>query len=314
MLLLDLRLVGRYHTERVKPMTERGNTELTLPSIDLRSRLSKCEATIERGLSTFIDVGNAIREIRDERLYRDSYVTFEDYCRQRWEWGRSHAYRHIEAAETAEAVSPMGDIGNERHARELSPLAKANPEAAQTLFSELLDEHGEKLTAKKIKQAVDARVQRDGELDRLPAEVARIVKEIDPADCDLPTSTRQLTYLAGMDDPKDQVAIARRVADGKASSVWTASTQLKEERGEITQAQVQQQAMGAAMKEEVDRRDDKEPAQVTEIRKAGNMQYVVRWSDGTASTTNRASLLGEHDYKKCNACAGYGVLRKGDRE
>lgn len=38
-------------------------------SIDIRRR-GELEAAIERGLQTFVEVGNAIREIRDSRLYR----------------------------------------------------------------------------------------------------------------------------------------------------------------------------------------------------------------------------------------------------
>ena len=34
------------------------------------AELSKQEAIIKRGLKTFIDVGNALAVIRDERLYR----------------------------------------------------------------------------------------------------------------------------------------------------------------------------------------------------------------------------------------------------
>lgn len=61
------------------------------------TRLQKCEAVIEKGLQTFIEVGNALLEIRDSRLYRQDYGTFEDYCRKRWKISRAHAYRLIEA-------------------------------------------------------------------------------------------------------------------------------------------------------------------------------------------------------------------------
>lgn len=33
---------------------------------------------------TFIQVRDALREVRDKRLYRAQYDTFEDYCRLRW--------------------------------------------------------------------------------------------------------------------------------------------------------------------------------------------------------------------------------------
>lgn len=40
--------------------------------------LASCEQRIERGLKTFIDVGQALAEIRDSRLYKGTHETFED--------------------------------------------------------------------------------------------------------------------------------------------------------------------------------------------------------------------------------------------
>ena len=42
-------------------------------------RLQFLEAIIERGQQTFIEVGNALMEIRESRLYLENYPTFEDY-------------------------------------------------------------------------------------------------------------------------------------------------------------------------------------------------------------------------------------------
>lgn len=86
-------------------------------------RLKECETVIERGLDTFYDVGNALSEIRDSRLYRMQYGTFEDYCRQRWDMSRPRAYQFIDAAAVINNLSTMVDTpGNERQARELAPL------------------------------------------------------------------------------------------------------------------------------------------------------------------------------------------------
>lgn len=88
--------------------------------------LPDLEDRIERGLETFVDVGLALMEIRDRRLYRETHDRFEDYCRERWGFSRSYAHRVIEASEVAE----MLPIGNEAQARELAPLVKQDPEAA----------------------------------------------------------------------------------------------------------------------------------------------------------------------------------------
>src|SRR5204862_6589885 len=49
------------------------------------------EAIIAKGWETFVDVGRALTVIRNKRLYRADYETFEAYCRQKWQYGRSHA-------------------------------------------------------------------------------------------------------------------------------------------------------------------------------------------------------------------------------
>ena len=89
--------------------------------------LHRCEQVIERGLKTFVEVGEALMEIRDSRLYRQTHQTFEAYCSERWGMARNHAYRFIDAAETVGAMSPIGDKpATESQVRPLTPL-KENP-------------------------------------------------------------------------------------------------------------------------------------------------------------------------------------------
>lgn len=57
---------------------------------------------IERGLTTFVEVGEALLEIRESRLYRETHATFEAYCQSRWAWSGDHAKRLMNAAEVAE--------------------------------------------------------------------------------------------------------------------------------------------------------------------------------------------------------------------
>jgi len=93
--------------------------------------LAQCERVIERGMQSFIDVGNALLKIRDEELYKGAYPTFEDYCVKRWKWHRAHAYRMIDAAKVVHNLSPMGDIPEtERQARELTSLPPAQQREA----------------------------------------------------------------------------------------------------------------------------------------------------------------------------------------
>lgn len=71
---------------------------MEIVSTEERNELAQHEGVIERGLKTFVDVGNALLAIRDKRLYRQDHGTFEDYCRERWNMGRTYAHYMIESA------------------------------------------------------------------------------------------------------------------------------------------------------------------------------------------------------------------------
>jgi protein gp37 len=88
-------------------------------------RLVLLEATIRRGLATFIEVGNALAEIRDARLYREQgFRTFEDYCLKRWRWGRNYANKQIAAARVIQNLgTTVPKSITERQARELVSLS-----------------------------------------------------------------------------------------------------------------------------------------------------------------------------------------------
>jgi SAM-dependent methyltransferase len=126
-----------------------------------RSRLAELERVVEHGLATFVEVGLALAEIRDARLYRETHETFERYLAERWGLSRSRGYRMIEAAKVAELVSPMGDIQNERQARELVPVLRdAGEQAVIEVWRELRDRYGDDITAERVRQLVCHRMRR----------------------------------------------------------------------------------------------------------------------------------------------------------
>jgi len=129
------------------------------PSLELtdRLRLETLERVIERGLATFVEVGQALIEIRDQRLYRATHTSFEDYCLERWGFRRAHAHRLIQSVEVLEALSPMGDSPvSERQARELTPLLR-EPERMRAAWSQAREHasrSGSPLTARLVRAAV----------------------------------------------------------------------------------------------------------------------------------------------------------------
>ncbi len=61
--------------------------------------LAELESVIKDHLKRFVTVGMALKEIRDQRLYRINYPIFEDYLLREWDMTKQHGYRLIEAAE-----------------------------------------------------------------------------------------------------------------------------------------------------------------------------------------------------------------------
>jgi hypothetical protein len=116
--------------------------------------LATCEAAVDNLRVAFWAAGKALQVIRDARLYRSSYATFEEYVEARWDMSRPQAYRLIDAWPLAERLSPMGDI-NERQIRELIPLATQHgEEAAATVYQAISETDGAQVTAALLHGAV----------------------------------------------------------------------------------------------------------------------------------------------------------------
>ncbi len=60
--------------------------------------LAEREATIARGKKRLVEMGWALGIVRDLRLYKREYSSFDKYCRAKWGCGRQRAYRLIKAA------------------------------------------------------------------------------------------------------------------------------------------------------------------------------------------------------------------------
>lgn len=121
------------------------------PTLSEANRLAELETIIERGKETFVEVGTALLEIRDSRLYKEKFKTFENYCQERWGMSRIHAHRMIEAAAVANNLLPIGNKPeNEAQARELAAL----PPEQQRQVASTTD--FKRATAKQVRKKVQA--------------------------------------------------------------------------------------------------------------------------------------------------------------
>ncbi len=106
-------------------------------SLTEQTELQQYEATIERGLKTFVDVGNALLAIRDGRLYRQEYGTFEEYCRERWGMTRQNANRLIAASETVLVLEPIGS--KPENESQIRPLTSLKPEQQREVWQRAVE-------------------------------------------------------------------------------------------------------------------------------------------------------------------------------
>jgi hypothetical protein len=113
------------------------NTQLTTIEAD---RLSVLELAIETGLKTFVKVGNALLEIRDSRLYRKDFGTFEEYVRrQRWpEMSWRRAYQLMDAAQTVENLNNCTEI-SPTHESQIRPIAGLEAEEQREVWQKAVE-------------------------------------------------------------------------------------------------------------------------------------------------------------------------------
>lgn len=103
-----------------------------------RARLEQLEAIVEQGLQTFYEVGKALNEIRELKLYRESHKTFEAYCQEKWGIARRTADRYISAAQVVENLRPMG-LKNPTKERQVRPLTQLPPALQVEIWQEAVE-------------------------------------------------------------------------------------------------------------------------------------------------------------------------------
>lgn len=124
-------------------------------TISEQERLKSLESIIESGLKTFVDVGMALLEVRDSKLYKATHDTFDGYCRERWGMSTRHANRLISAAKVSENLRPMGLIPTaERTVRPLAPLPPQQQREAWAEATQKADSESRPVTTRDVTDAV----------------------------------------------------------------------------------------------------------------------------------------------------------------
>lgn len=119
-----------------------------------RGVLDGMEMIIERGKRAFLEVGTALMTIRDSRLYRVEYKTFEDYCQTRWGFGLSFANHQIRSVEVVKQIGTIVPIPNEGTAREFVSVPEEDRPAIAETAKAIAAEHGrEAINSRDVKEA-----------------------------------------------------------------------------------------------------------------------------------------------------------------
>lgn len=103
-----------------------------------QSELTHCETVIARGWENFIEVGEALRTIRDRRLYREHHPSFEAYCINRWQYRRSYAYYLVGAAEVIGHLSGNDKTPLPRCEAQVRPLIGLPPDTIREVWTEVV--------------------------------------------------------------------------------------------------------------------------------------------------------------------------------
>ena len=136
------RFTNKFHRDiRMKEITKSELKELQLN-----------EEIIERGIKSFIDVGQALSEIRNKRLWRGSFDNFKDYLGERWGFGSSYASRLITGSEVA---SRLPNVTNEGQARELTRVPYTDQEKVLKRAVVMAQQQNRTLTAEDIRLAAN---------------------------------------------------------------------------------------------------------------------------------------------------------------
>jgi hypothetical protein len=164
-------------------------------NISERNELERCEVVIKQGLQTFVEVGQALMLIRDKRLYRAEFGTFEKYCQDKWGFTDNFSRRLINSSQVIENIKsvPIGTVlpKTESQAR---PLTKIEPELQKEVWNETVNRHGDNITQKKVEQ---------------------VVNEFKPLNEELKTAKKEPMFAAS--SPEELLKKAKQVAKERAA-------------------------------------------------------------------------------------------------
>jgi len=103
-------------------------------ALTLRTAEKKIEANIQK---EWYENGLILMEIRDRRLYKEKYGTFEEYVEKRWDWSRVRAHHMISAAQNYQLLAAQNVNKNAVFVNKTDPIQLPKNEAQVRPLSSL---------------------------------------------------------------------------------------------------------------------------------------------------------------------------------
>lgn len=152
-------------------------------------RLGYLESIIAPGLQTFIQVGDALAEIRNDELWKDAhYKTWADYLDTRWKFGTSRARQLINGAQLTKHIESVTGVTlmNECQARKVRSVLRQYPEEIQAIALEGVSKHKDGITPERLAASCEALMEfavtgyvstEDGEQSAINSMIKQIRRE-----------------------------------------------------------------------------------------------------------------------------------------
>lgn len=130
-------------------------TATELVSTTEQEDFARLDGVVRRGLATFVEIGEALREIRDRKLYRIRFKTFAKYLRHEHGLNKSRGYQLISAARVAvelQGVDSSSQPLTESHCRELIVFDNVTRKKVWHETAKTAESSGVPITARLIKE------------------------------------------------------------------------------------------------------------------------------------------------------------------
>lgn len=119
------------------------------------AELMACEAVIANDWENEVQVGMALIQVRDNKLWRNDYRDFKAYYRVRWAFSHTKVYRLVSAVGIYKNLVQMKDVPKPESEASLRPLIPLTPEQAQQVWQKAAAlASGNPITERLVRRAV----------------------------------------------------------------------------------------------------------------------------------------------------------------